>query len=150
MRYPPLAAPNRPPRLQKAWQEDMIARRMNFSTATAFAFIATSMAPISPPNRKIATAPVQTSPIRVRRNKVGVARTAATRETVLEPNRAIWLPAIGIITSEPRPKTRIISPSPLSESESRLANSGIFGAHAPTMKPFIRNRRATARRSRVT
>ena len=55
-RTPPLAAPTSPPRLQKPWQEDIIARRMPRSTATALAFIATSMPPTKPPSRNKASA----------------------------------------------------------------------------------------------
>jgi len=61
-----------------------------------------------------------------------------------EPCLAICAPAIGIITSEPTPKTRIISPSSNLESTRRSAKSGIFGAQQPTTKPFIRKSRETA------
>ncbi|MNH98448.1 hypothetical protein D3C73_511700 [compost metagenome] len=149
IRNPPLDAPNRPPRLQKAWQDDMIARRICFSVATALAFIATSIAPINPPNSEMATAPVHTFPVRESSSSMGVSSTAANFETVLEPNRAIWLPAIGIMMIEPRPKARIINPSSFSLSPRREANSGIFGAHEPIMKPFIRKRSATPARSLV-
>jgi hypothetical protein len=42
-----------------------------------------------------------------------------------------------------------MSPSELSLKLSRLANSGIFGAQAPTMKPFIRKSSDTPTLSRV-
>jgi len=73
---PPRPEPISPPRLQKAWQDDMMERRMDFSTDTALAFIATSMAPIKPPNRKSEIAAVTTFGASVNASSSGSTQTA--------------------------------------------------------------------------
>ncbi len=120
-----------------------MARRISRSTATALAFMATSIAPVRPPNRKTAITPAQTVPAQEMKSSVGRKIAAVTRLTVREPKRAICEPAIGMKTSEPIPKTRMMRPSALSLRERRAANSGILGAHDPIMNPFIKNSRET-------
>lgn len=45
----PRAEPARPPALKRAWKEDMMGRWIKRSAATAWAFMATSMAPKTTP-----------------------------------------------------------------------------------------------------
>ncbi len=80
------------------------------------------------------------------RSSVGTKMAAQKSVTERDPMRAICEPATGMQDSEPRPKTRMTSPSSASLSERRLANSGIIGAQEPIMKPFIRNSRETPKR----
>ncbi len=127
----------------------MIERRIERSTSTALAFIATSMAPPRPPNRKIATAPAQTESTRVMPMMVGMNSSAATCTTGLEPKRAICMPAIGISSREPMPKTNSIMPRWASLSDRALAKTGIFGAQAPIIRPLMKNSIDTAARVRV-
>ena len=55
-----------------------MARRMDFSTDTALAFIATSIAPMKPPNRKSEMAPVITFGASVNASSNGSTQTAVT------------------------------------------------------------------------
>ena len=50
-----LPAPTIPPMLNMAWSDDMIGRPICRSTATPWAFIETSMAPLKTPNSISAT-----------------------------------------------------------------------------------------------
>ncbi len=126
-----------------------MARRIDFSTSTALAFIATSIAPTKPPSRNMPTAAAQTFGSSVKSRSSGDSRMAVTLTTFCEPTRAIKPPAIGISTSEPTPNIRMSRPSTLSLMPSRSLNSGIFGAQLPVTKPFIRKSSDTASRSRV-
>ncbi len=63
----------------------MIARRIDFSTATALAFIATSIAPMNPPNRKSAIAPVVIFGASVSARRIGTTQAAVARDTTREP-----------------------------------------------------------------
>jgi hypothetical protein len=104
------------------------------------------MAPTKPPRRNMAIAADQTFGTSVRARSRGDRMTAVAFATLSEPTRAMKPPAIGISTSEPRPKPRIKRPRTPSPIASRSLNSGILGAQLPVTKPFIRKSSDTASR----
>ena len=126
----------------------MIARRIRRSTATALAFIATSMPPTSPPRRTSATAAVQGPGISVSTRSSGASAKPVRMESRRDPSRVISAPMSGMVMSEPMPKARIISPSAASSMPRSALNEGIFGAQFPTTYPLARKSAETAARSR--
>ncbi len=105
---PPPAEPISAPRLQKAWQDDMIALRIDFSTSTALAFIATSMPPAKPPNRKTAMAAVHTFGASEMPSIVNRKTMLVALATTLVPYLAIRAPHNGMMVIEPSPKNTTI------------------------------------------
>ena len=71
--------------MERALVDNMIDRRMDFSTSTALAFMATSMAPAKPPNRNIEAAPSQALPASDTKSSVGTRQMASTFDTSIEP-----------------------------------------------------------------
>ena len=110
----------------------MIARPIPRSTATALAFIATSMPPTSPPSSTSTAAAVHGPGISDRTSSSGASSSPPQTDTRRDPSRAITAPINGIVSSEPMPKARIISPSTPSSIPRSALNEGIFGAQLPT------------------
>src|SRR5215211_4497819 len=141
---PPRAAPPRPPKLQAAWKEDMIGRPYPRSTATAWAFIATSRPPLA--------APSSTSE-ETRNSKLGASAgvtsetesaSAARPTTRLLPKRETNAPTSGMARSAPAAAPSRATPSSPSLRPSLSFRAGILTTQVPITTPFVKNTASTA------
>ena len=145
-RWPPIEPAANRPILQKQWQEDKIACESDLSTATAFEFIATFMAPIIAPrtnNAGINTNGVVAKPTGINARE---AARAKIRVTICVPIFSIRMPDMGIMVSAPNPKIRIKWPITLSVTPKRGTSCAICTAQPPVTKPLIKNSIVTAQR----
>ena len=125
----------------------MMARDSFRSTATALAFMATSMLPIEPPkmNRAMA-ASRHVRGERYDQQTDGAGARQTSRRTVREPCLRDQMAGPGIAAVPPSQSRRISRPSVNSVISSRVSTSGICGAQLPVRKPLARNMAATAHR----
>ena len=119
------AAPASPPKLQPACSEDMIGRCRIRSTATPWAFIETSIAPLEAPRIASATGSSHGSGASRGSGSTSAQTVPAMRVARTLPSRTIAWPMIGSATITPIDIVRMISPSVLLEKSKRSWIQGI-------------------------
>ncbi len=154
MRRPPKAAPTRPPPLQAAWNEDMIARPQRRSTTLACAFIGTSTRILNTPNRN---AQIANGAIPGERTCMSgkAARSAAkigpvTRKVgPVPPMRGGRSPATGMAAIAPAPAANSTSESVASVRPNSALTRGIATAQEPMANPLAKKIAVTPMRARI-
>ena len=150
-RAAPRLAPAMPPRLNAAWNDDMIAAPRWRSTTVACAFIATSSRPLLVPTRKAAAISVGRPAASIGSGSNSAKPRPARRVTrPVPPRRGVRTPVRGMKTNAPAANASSARLSSASDSASAFFNVGIAAAHEPMPIPLAANTASVARRIRET
>ncbi len=108
---PASSAPATPPRLNSAWNDDMIGRPTRCSTSAAWAFIDTSRRPLQAPRSARESESRATLGLATGRGSARQSATPAAAVITRLPSRPTSQPATGSATTEPAAMDRRTSPS---------------------------------------
>ena len=145
---PPRPAPAAAPTLYQPWNDDITARFRRASTATPWAFMATSRAPIAAPNRTRAATSVRGVAAWTGSAKAGHIRIPQARHRAALPNRLIRAPATGMAVTPPAAMASRIQPNTPVPTPSASLASGICGTQPPVRIPHRKKIAETASRAR--
>ena len=108
---PANSAPATPPRLNSAWNADMIGRPTRCSTSAALVFIDTSRRPLHAPRRARETESKATLGLATGRGRARQSAIPAAAVITRLPSRPTSQPATGSASTEPAAMERSTSPS---------------------------------------
>ena len=134
---PPRVAPSRPPSDHIAWNAEKIGRLYAFSISTAWAFIATSVAPIPKPKTNSARPRVNVLVASPGSSIISPIRSAARKVAVLEPTRSMKCPTSWLAVRAPAPRTRSRAPIVECEISSLFSTYGMCTAQKVIADPAI-------------